>query len=75
MSSLSVFRHARLEIGIAQARFRAPFTAAGQPRRCRPPHAGETTGPATVCSARPDLGAERIAHGVQAIISALPETP
>jgi aminodeoxyfutalosine deaminase len=55
------------EIGVDRAAFAGPFAAAREAGLRRLPHAGETTGPATVWSARQDLGAERIGHGIGAI--------
>ena len=55
------------EIGVGRARFVRPFTAAREAGLHSLPHAGETTGPATVWSAVHDLGAERIGHGIHAV--------
>ncbi|MPZ83551.1 MAG: adenosine deaminase [Actinophytocola sp.] len=54
------------EIGVGRARFAPFFTAAREAGLRSVPHAGETTGPATVWSAVHDLGAERIGHGTSA---------
>ena len=51
------------EVGIGRAQFEPFFTAAREAGLHSVPHAGETTGPATVWSALHDLGAERIGHG------------
>lgn len=51
------------EIGVGRAQFAPFFTAAREAGLHSVPHAGETTGPATVWSAVHDLGAERIGHG------------
>jgi aminodeoxyfutalosine deaminase len=55
------------EIGVDRAAFAGPFAAARDAGLRSLPHAGETTGPATVWSALHDLGAERIGHGIGAI--------
>ncbi len=54
------------EVGVGRAQFAPFFTAAREAGLHSVPHAGETTGPATVWSAVHDLGAERIGHGVNA---------
>ncbi len=54
------------EVGVGRAQFAPFFTAAREAGLHSVPHAGETTGPATVWSAVHDLGAERIGHGVGA---------
>jgi aminodeoxyfutalosine deaminase len=51
------------EIGVGRAQFAPAFTMAREAGLHSVPHAGETTGPATVWSAVHDLGAERIGHG------------
>ncbi|MFE0026123.1 adenosine deaminase [Amycolatopsis sp. NPDC059021] len=51
------------EIGVGRAQFEPFFTAARESGLHSVPHAGETTGPATIWSAIHDLGAERIGHG------------
>ncbi len=51
------------EVGVGRAQFAPFFTAAREAGLRSVPHAGETTGPATVWSAVHDLGAERIGHG------------
>ncbi|HVH21676.1 MAG TPA: adenosine deaminase [Pseudonocardia sp.] len=55
------------EIGVERAAFAEPFAAARDAGLRSLPHAGETTGPATVWSALRDLGAERIGHGIRAV--------
>ena len=55
------------ELGIGRAQFTGPFTVARWAGLRSLPHAGETTGPATIWSALYDLGAERIGHGISAI--------
>ncbi|AXB48094.1 adenosine deaminase [Amycolatopsis albispora] len=54
------------EIGVGRAQFAPFFTAAREAGLHSVPHAGETTGPATIWSAVHDLGAERIGHGTSA---------
>jgi aminodeoxyfutalosine deaminase len=54
------------EVGVGRAQFAPFFTAAREAGLHSVPHAGETTGPATVWSAVHDLGAERIGHGTSA---------
>jgi aminodeoxyfutalosine deaminase len=54
------------EVGVGRAQFAPFFTAAREAGLHSVPHAGETTGPATVWSALHDLGAERIGHGTSA---------
>ncbi len=51
------------EVGVGRAQFEPFFTAAREAGLHSVPHAGETTGPATIWSALHDLGAERIGHG------------
>jgi aminodeoxyfutalosine deaminase len=51
------------EVGVGRAQFAPFFTSAREAGLHSVPHAGETTGPATVWSAVHDLGAERIGHG------------
>ncbi len=51
------------EIGVGRAQFEPYFTRAREAGLHSVPHAGETTGPATIWSALHDLGAERIGHG------------
>ncbi|MGW7535387.1 adenosine deaminase [Amycolatopsis sp. NPDC054798] len=51
------------EIGVGRAQFEPFFTAAREAGLHSVPHAGETSGPATIWSAVHDLGAERIGHG------------
>ncbi|GAA4007252.1 adenosine deaminase [Allokutzneria multivorans] len=55
------------EIGVGRAQFASMFTLAREAGLRSVPHAGETTGPATIWSAVHDLGAERIGHGISAI--------
>jgi aminodeoxyfutalosine deaminase len=54
------------EVGVGRAQFEPFFTAAREAGLHSVPHAGETTGPATIWSAVHDLGAERIGHGTSA---------
>jgi aminodeoxyfutalosine deaminase len=61
------FGLAGIEIGVGRAQFARPFTVARETGLRSLPHAGETTGPATVWSALTDLGAERIGHGIGAV--------
>jgi aminodeoxyfutalosine deaminase len=51
------------ELGVGRARFEPFFTRAREAGLHSVPHAGETTGPATIWSALHDLGAERVGHG------------
>ena len=51
------------EVGVERAQFAPHFLAAREAGLRSVPHAGETTGPATVWSAVRDLAAERIGHG------------
>ncbi|MEC3977646.1 adenosine deaminase [Amycolatopsis sp. H20-H5] len=51
------------ELGVGRAQFAPYFTRAREAGLHSVPHAGETTGPATIWSALHDLGAERIGHG------------
>ena len=55
------------EIGVERAGFARMFDAARDAGLHSLPHAGETTGPATVWSALTDLRAERIGHGIHAV--------
>jgi aminodeoxyfutalosine deaminase len=54
------------EVGVGRAQFAPFFAGAREAGLHSVPHAGETTGPATVWSAVHDLGAERIGHGTSA---------
>jgi aminodeoxyfutalosine deaminase len=60
---LVAFGLAGPEVGVGRAQFEPFFTAAREAGLHSVPHAGETSGPATVWSALHDLGAERIGHG------------
>ena len=51
------------EVGVGRAQFEPFFTTAREAGLHSVPHAGETSGPATIWSAVYDLGAERIGHG------------
>lgn len=52
------------EVGVGRAQFHRQFGVAREAGLHAVPHAGETTGPASVWSAIDDLGAERIGHGI-----------
>jgi aminodeoxyfutalosine deaminase len=54
------------EIGVPREQFAPHFAQARAAGLRSVPHAGESTGPATVWSALNDLGAERIGHGIAA---------
>ncbi len=54
-------------IEVERAQFRDVFTRARSEGLHSVPHAGETSGPASVWSALDDLGAERIGHGIASI--------
>ena len=54
------------ELGVPRAQFAPHFAAARAAGLRSVPHAGESTGPATIWSAITDLGAERIGHGITA---------
>lgn len=54
------------EIGVPRRQFAPHFAAARAAGLRSVPHAGESTGPATIWSAITDLGAERIGHGIAA---------
>lgn len=54
------------EIGVPRAQFAPHFAAARAAGLHSVPHAGESTGPATIWSALTDLHAERIGHGISA---------
>ncbi len=55
------------EIGVAREQFKPYFDQARAAGLHSVPHAGETTGPATIWAALTDLGAERIGHGITAV--------
>lgn len=55
------------EVGVPRERFRDAFAVARAAGLHSAPHAGETTGPATVWSALRDLHAERIGHGTRSV--------
>lgn len=55
------------EVGVGRAQFTRHFTLAREAGLHSLPHAGETTGPATVWSALHDLGADRIGHGINSV--------
>lgn len=54
------------EIGVPRPQFKPYFDQARAAGLRSVPHAGETTGPATIWDALRDLGAERIGHGISA---------
>ena len=54
------------EVGVPRPQFASHFAAARAAGLHSVPHAGETTGPATMWDALRDLGAERIGHGIAA---------
>jgi aminodeoxyfutalosine deaminase len=54
------------EAGVTRAQFKPYFDKARAAGLHSVPHAGETTGPATIWEALRDLGAERIGHGIAA---------
>ncbi|HTI20188.1 MAG TPA: adenosine deaminase [Kutzneria sp.] len=54
------------EVGVPRAQFAPYFASALSAGLHSVPHAGETTGPATIWSALHDLSAERIGHGTSA---------
>lgn len=55
------------ETGVPRPQFAPHFEAARAAGLRAVPHAGETTGPATVWDAIEHLGAERIGHGINAV--------
>lgn len=55
------------EIGVPREQFAPHFARARAAGLHSVPHAGESTGPATIWSALNDLGAERIGHGIAAV--------
>lgn len=55
------------EQGVGRAQFAEVFGRARALGLASVPHAGETTGPATVWAALHDLGADRIGHGISSI--------
>ena len=55
------------EVGVPRAQFRPYFEQAGAAGLHLVPHAGETTGAATVWDAVNELGAERIGHGIHSV--------
>ncbi|GAA2498292.1 adenosine deaminase [Winogradskya humida] len=55
------------EIGVPRPQFKPYFDKARAAGLHSVPHAGETTGPATIWDALRDLGAERIGHGIAAV--------
>ena len=56
------------EIGVPRPQFKPYFGTARAAGLHSVPHAGETTGPATVWDALRELGAERIGHGTSAVL-------
>jgi len=54
------------EVGVGRTQFKPHFDLARAAGLHSVPHAGETTGPATIWEALTDLGAERIGHGTSA---------
>jgi adenosine deaminase/aminodeoxyfutalosine deaminase len=54
------------EFGVPRGQFAPHFAAARAAGLHSVPHAGESTGPATIWSAITDLRAERIGHGIAA---------
>jgi aminodeoxyfutalosine deaminase len=55
------------ELGVARPQFAEVFAQARALGLHSVPHAGETTGPATIWDALHHLGAERIGHGITAV--------
>ncbi|MEH1125822.1 adenosine deaminase [Micromonospora sp. CPCC 206061] len=55
------------EIGVPRPQFKPYFDKARAAGLRSVPHAGETTGPATIWDAIRELGAERIGHGISAV--------
>jgi aminodeoxyfutalosine deaminase len=55
------------EVGVPRPQFRPYFEQAGAAGLRLVPHAGETTGAATVWDAINELGAERIGHGISSV--------
>lgn len=55
------------EVGVPRPQFAPHFEAARAAGLRSVPHAGETTGPATVWDALEHLGADRIGHGINAV--------
>ncbi len=55
------------EVGFPRSMFRDQFDRARAAGLRSVPHAGETTGPATIWDAVTNLGAERIEHGITAV--------
>jgi len=55
------------EQGVGRAQFAEVFGRARALGLASVPHAGETTGPATVWEALHDLGADRIGHGISSV--------
>jgi aminodeoxyfutalosine deaminase len=55
------------EIGVPRPQFKPYFEQAGAAGLHLVPHAGETTGAATVWDAIRELGAERIGHGIHSV--------
>lgn len=55
------------EVGVPRELFRDAFDVAREAGLHSVPHAGETTGPATVWAALRELRAERIGHGIRSV--------
>lgn len=55
------------EVGVPRPQFKPYFDQARAAGLHSVPHAGETTGPATIWDALRELGAERIGHGTSAV--------
>jgi aminodeoxyfutalosine deaminase len=55
------------EVGVPRPQFKPYFDKARAAGLRSVPHAGETTGPATIWDALRELGAERIGHGTSAV--------
>jgi len=55
------------EIGVPRPQFKPYFDQARAAGLRSVPHAGETTGPATIWDALRELGAERIGHGISCV--------
>ncbi|WP_422741309.1 adenosine deaminase [Micromonospora sp. WMMD754] len=56
------------EIGVPRPQFKPYFDQARAAGLRSVPHAGETTGPETIWDALRELGAERIGHGISAVL-------